>query len=67
MLKCIELTIYQRFVGAGHSAEGGGPGGEGTLPSARRASTFRGVGGIPPQKFFEIWMLKGAICSLGGS
>ena len=27
-----------------------------------------GCGGIPPQKFFEIWMLKGAIwCSLGGS
>ena len=27
-----------------------------------------GSGGIPPQKFFEIWILKGAIwCSLGGS
>ena len=27
-----------------------------------------GSGGIPPQKVFEIWMLKGAICcSLGGS
>lgn len=27
-----------------------------------------GSGGIPPQKCFEIWMLKGAIwCSLGGS
>ena len=27
-----------------------------------------GSGDIPPLKFFEIWMLKGAIwCSLGGS
>ena len=27
---------------------------------------LRGSGGIPPQNFFEIWMLKGAIwCSLG--
>ena len=27
-----------------------------------------GSGGIPPQKYFEIWILKGAIwCSLGGS
>ena len=27
-----------------------------------------GFGGIPPQKFFENWMLKGAIwCSLWGS
>ena len=29
---------------------------------------LRGSGGIPPQKFFEIWMLKSAIWwSLGGS
>ena len=29
---------------------------------------FDGSGSIPPQKFFEIWMLKRAIwCSLGGS
>ena len=56
-----QLAFSKRFVGAGHSEEGGGPGGEGTLPSARR-------GGIPLEKFFEISMLKGAIwCSLGGS
>ena len=61
-------AFSKRFVGAGHSEEGGGRGGEGTLPSARRARTLRGSGGIPPQKSFEIWMLKGANwCSLGGS
>ena len=61
-------AFSKRFVGAGHSEKGGGPGGEGTLPSARRACTFGGSGGIPPQKFFEIWMLKSAIWwSLGGS
>ena len=54
-------AFSKRFVGAGHSENGGGQGAKGTLPSARR-----GVWGYPPQKIFEIWMLKGAIwCNLG--
>ena len=39
-------AFSKRFVGAGHSEEGGGQGGEGTLPSARRARTFRGGLGV---------------------
>ena len=35
-------AFSKRFVGAGHFEEGGGPGGEGTLPSACKACTFRG-------------------------
>ena len=65
---CIILSAFsKRFVGAGHSEEGGGQGGEGTLPSACRACTFRGgLGEFPLRNFVEIWMLKGAIwCSLG--
>ena len=45
-------AFSKRFVGAGHSEEGGGPGGEGTLPSARRARTFRGVWGHSPLEIF---------------
>ena len=45
-------AFSKRFVGAGHSEEGGGPGGEGTLPSARRACTFRGVRGHSPSEIF---------------
>ena len=64
----IRAAFSKRFVGAGHSEEGGGPGGEGTLPSAVGHAPLGGSGGILPQKFFEIWILKGAIwCSLGGS
>ena len=43
-------AFSKRFVGAGHS-ENGGVGRE----------PVGGSGGIPPQKMFEIWMLKGAI------
>ena len=61
-------AFSKRFVGAGHSEEGGGQGSEGILASARRARALRGSGGISRQNVFEIWMLKGAIwCSLGGS
>ena len=61
-------TFSKRFVGAGHSEEGAGQGGEGTLLRANRARTFRGVWGHSPSEIFEIWILKGAIwCSLGGS
>ena len=48
-------AFSKRFVGAGHSEEGGGQGGEGTLlrePVGR--ALLGGYGGIPPQKFFEI-------------
>ena len=61
-------AFSKRFVGAGHSEEGRGQGGEGTLPSAHRARPFRRSGGIPAQNFFEIWIPRGAIWdSLGGS
>ena len=56
-------AFSKRFVGAGHSEEGGGQGSEGIL-----ARALRGSGGISRQNVCEIWMLKGAIwCSLGGS
>ena len=45
-------AFSKRFVGAGHSKEGGGPGGDGTLPSARRARIFRGVWGHSPSEIF---------------
>ena len=45
-------AFSKRFVGAGHSEEGGGPGGEGTLPSARRPCTFRGVWEHYPSEIF---------------
>ena len=56
---CISWPVYfsdysafsKRFVGEGHSEEGGGPGGEGTLPSARRARTFRWVWGHSSEIF----------------
>ena len=64
----IRAAFSKRFVGAGHSEEGGGQGSEGILVSARRVRALRGSGGISRQNIFEIWMLKGAIwCSLGGS
>ena len=55
-------ALSKRFVGAGHSEEGGGPGGEGTLPSARRARTFRGVWGHSPLEIF--WNLDTQRCHL---
>ena len=64
-------AFSKRFVGAGHSEEGGGP-----VAKAQKApyralvgrAPLGGSGGIPPQKFFEIWMLKSAIWwNLGGS
>ena len=52
ILKVIPAFL-KRFVGAGHSEEGSGPGGEGTLPSARRARTLRGVWGHSPSEIFR--------------
>jgi len=45
-------AFSKRFVGAGHSEEGGSPGGEGTLLTARKACTFRGVWGHSPSDIF---------------
>ena len=45
-------AFSKRFVGAGHSEEGGSQGGEGTLPSACKACTFRGVCGHSPSEIF---------------
>ena len=50
--RIVDSAFSKRFVGAGHSVEGGGPGGEGTLPSARRACTSRGVWGHSPSEIF---------------
>ena len=47
-----QAAVSKIFVGAGHSEEGGSKGGEGTLPSARRARTFRGVWGHFPSDIF---------------
>ena len=55
-------AFSKRFVGAGHSEEGGGPGGEGTLPSAHRACTYRGVWGHSPSEIF--WNLDSQRCHL---
>ena len=45
-------AFSKRFVGAGHSEEGAGMGGEGTLLRAHRASTFRGVWGHSASEIF---------------
>ena len=45
-------AFSKRSVGAGHSEQGGGQGGEGTLPSAHRACTFRGVWGHSSSEIF---------------
>ena len=51
LMKIVLIAAFsKRFVGAGHSEEGGGPGSEGTLPSAHRACTFRGVWGHSPSE-----------------
>ena len=55
-------AFSKRFVGAGHSEEGGGPGGESTLPSAHRACTFRGFWGHSPSEIF--WNLDAQKCHL---
>ena len=61
-VQCAHSAFSKRFVGAGHSEEGGGPGGEGTLPSARKARTFRGVWGHSPSEIF--WNLDAQRCHL---
>ena len=48
----VNAAFSKRFVGAGHSEEGAGQGGEGTLLRAHRARTFRGVWGHPPSEIF---------------
>ena len=63
MQLCTEVMLgsafSKRFVGAGHSEEGGGPGGEGTLPIARRAYTFRGgLGAFPLRNFLKFGCSK---------
>ena len=45
-------AFSKRFVGAGHSEEGAGQGGEGTLLRAHGARTFRGVWGHSPSEIF---------------
>ena len=54
-------AFSKRFVGAGHSEEGGGPVAKAPYRAPVGRAPLGGSGGIPPQKFFEIWMLKSAI------
>ena len=64
--KAFQLSSYvtdtafsKRFVGAGHSEEGGSQGGEGTLLRARRARTFKGgLGAFPLRNFLKFGYSK---------
>ena len=61
-------AFSKRSVGAGHSEEGGSQGGEGTLPSAHRACTFRGVWAYSPSEIIlKFGCSKVPFCAVWGN